>query len=184
MIIIISGLTGSGKTSMSVMLAWRAYRQGRKVYANFKLNFPFEHISLTKLLKFQLENCVIVLDEGYRYMDSHHKSALTTLISYFVNQSRKRHVDFVTNSQRAINIHPQIRDLAHVRIYCEGLGHPDHPTHLRYTFYEVPSGRVTQQTFATAKLQKLFSLYNPDETYDIIAGEREKIKLKEMIKHI
>ena len=140
---------------------------------------------MTEMLKFKIDNCAIGLDEGYRYVDSHHHSRLTTLLSYFVNQSRKRKVHFITNSQRAINVHPQIRDLAHIRIFCEGLGpNPDRPTHLRYTFFERASGRISQVTYATAKLQKAFVLYDPDEVYDIISGLKEQRKLKQWVRSL
>jgi len=184
MITTISGGLGSGKSTMEAILGYKAYRGGRNVYSDFKLNFSFKRISFVEIMKFELSNAVVILDEGYRYADSHHRSKLTTLFTYFVQQTRKRHVDFITASQRIMNIDIRIRDLAELRIFCEALPNSKHPQHLRYTFLEVGTGKITQIAYPMKALQKAFSLFNTDEYYDIFEEAKEKDKIRQMIRAI
>ena len=63
MITLVIGRQGSGKTLFLVKKAYEYYLEGKTIYSNIKLNFPFKHISLIDIIDCKLTNAVVILDE-------------------------------------------------------------------------------------------------------------------------
>jgi hypothetical protein len=98
MIVSLEGPMGSGKTCTATALAYTEYiKNGKKVLANYHMNFPFQYMDhnywLAHLQDDVLQNCVIVLDEGYLESDSRlGMGRMQRLWTYFYAQTRKRDV--------------------------------------------------------------------------------------------
>jgi hypothetical protein len=123
-IIGVVGSFGHGKTLIISNIAkYDLDKHKRKIYANFKLNFDYEPISLDKILSCvenneQLSNCDICLDEVYLLMDSRAHDKLNQIFSYFIMQTRKRDVNLVYSSQLYGMVDLRLRDLASLIIIC------------------------------------------------------------------
>lgn len=89
------GIRGSGKTVGAVRQAYKDYRRGRKIYANFHLNFPYTHINIDDILNFQnLKNATILIDEASIAADCRNSaSKQNKFTGYMLSQSRKNDVD-------------------------------------------------------------------------------------------
>ena len=116
----------SGKTTAAVACAFEQWRQyGRRVISNDHLNFDFTHFDLEYFLEHMthddggLENCTLILDESYQYMDSRlSQSKLSKLFTWFIVQTRKRGVDLYVCTHHILNIDVRLRRAADVRGAC------------------------------------------------------------------
>ena len=114
----IFGDLGSGKTLLSSILGIYSHNKGKKVYANYDLNGA-EKINPIDLLNFELENCVLILDEANTILDSRINSNSNRLIGYFVLQSRHRKVDIYYTSQIAGSVDLRMRLVTSRPIYAQ-----------------------------------------------------------------
>jgi len=108
----ITGLKGAGKTAYMTKLLHDSWKAGRKVRANYKLEFPFEPIDLEFLLTnpHELYDMSIGIDEAQTYFDCRlSQTKKNRIFSYLMLQSRKRHVDIFFTSQQASNVDIRIR---------------------------------------------------------------------------
>jgi hypothetical protein len=108
----ITGLKGAGKTAYMTKLLYDAWKKGRTVRANYKLEFPFKAIDLDFLLTnpYELQDMSIGIDEAQTYFDCRMSaSKKNRIFSYLMLQSRKRHVDIFFTSQQAANVDIRIR---------------------------------------------------------------------------
>lgn len=99
-VVINTGLKGDGKTTLSTLFAYNAHKNGRPVYSNYGLQFPYTELTLNRIKKdiHQLRDAMLVVDEAYLYVDSRNPmSAGNKAISYFVLQSRKEGIDLILN---------------------------------------------------------------------------------------
>lgn len=97
---IITGLKGDGKSTLSTMFAYNAYKAGRPVYSNYGLAFEYTELYLNKVKDEieQLQDAMLVVDEAYLYVDSRNPmSKGNKAISYLVLQTRKKGVDLILN---------------------------------------------------------------------------------------
>lgn len=97
---IITGLKGDGKTTLSTLFAYNAFKAGRPVYSNYGLKFDYTELYLNKVKHEidQLQDAMLVVDEAYLYVDSRNPmSAGNKAISYLVLQTRKKGVDLILN---------------------------------------------------------------------------------------
>lgn len=99
--ILFEGSQGTGKSLCAVAMAYEQYESGRKVISNNHLNFPYTHFDIAYFVEQMsnqedqgLENCILLLDEAYQYMDSRlSQTKINKLFTYFIVQTRKRDVD-------------------------------------------------------------------------------------------
>ena len=120
----IEGPMGSGKSGILAYLGYKDYLKGRKIYSNFHVNFPYtpfnEEIFYRMIDEdFDLNNCHILADEGYVYMDSRTSmSRLNRAVNYYSVQTRKRNVDLSITTHMYTRLDRRIREAVTVRIAC------------------------------------------------------------------
>jgi len=118
------GDIGGGKTASMVKEVYIKYLQGRKIYSNIKLNFPYTPITRDNLQEmatggFNLNNGVLVLDEIHIYIDSRTSmSKSNRIITYFALQTRKVGVDLYYTTQYIDQVDKRIRNLTNNLIEC------------------------------------------------------------------
>lgn len=117
MLIVVNGNLGSGK---SLFLTIYAMMSKRKVVSNFHLERNYEKFNIQDFIKAKYEDCVILLDEAYQYIDSRNSMLeINQLFSYILFQSRKKNVELFVCSQLISTIDIRFRSLADCVIYCE-----------------------------------------------------------------
>jgi len=115
----ICGFPRQGKTLLQVVLGYIAKEYlGMDVLANFEVSFA-KYINPIELLKFELENCVLLLDEAYTLIDSRLNTYANRLQSYFMFQSGKRDVDIIFTAQLLGSIDDRVRELMELKILAE-----------------------------------------------------------------
>lgn len=124
-IVVFEGQIGSGKTLSMVAFAYNAYLQGREVYSNIKLSFPYKEFTKTEWKDWgrsqvQFNNAVFCLDEAHMFFDSR-RSASNIEKTWFVLQSRKHGTDLFLTTQSFRQIDVRARDNCAVVIVCEFL---------------------------------------------------------------
>lgn len=123
-LITIEGPMGSGKTGLASWFAYQDYLKGRRIFCNYHVNFPYTPFDQELFFKlneeeFQLDNCHIVADEGYLYMDARTSmSGGNRVVNYYSMQTRKRAVDMSITTHSFDRLDKRIRQAVTVRIAC------------------------------------------------------------------
>lgn len=128
MLTTLEGVMGSGKTITAVTLAYLGYRDGREIISNIELNFPYTKFDPAFLVDnmntTELKNCIFLLDEAYLMLDSRNSQAkLTKLFTYFVAQTRKRHVDMLICVHHIDTVDKRLRRAVDIRGTCRFTKH-------------------------------------------------------------
>lgn len=124
MIITLEGVMGSGKTTTAAALAYvESQTTGRKVISNVHLNFPFTHFDIQFFLEHladeTLEDCILILDEAYLYLDARTSAGkLNKLFTYFMVQTRKRGVDLYVCTHHIDIVDKRLRRAVDIRGVC------------------------------------------------------------------
>lgn len=116
---------GSGKTLSMVYEAYQYYKKGFKVFANFRLNFPYTR--LTKRVfdamvenKTQLTHCVVLIDEIHIWLDS--RSSMqkkNKMITYWILMTRKASVRLLCTTQHLHQVDKRLRDTIDILVFCK-----------------------------------------------------------------
>lgn len=159
MLTLITGGLGSGKSLMSVILSLIEKSDHKRIVSNFDISNTNEKFQLKKFLKRQYNDCMIILDEVYQYIDSRNSlDSQNKFFSYILYQSRKKSLDLYIIAQQQQSIDIRFRDLTDYIIYCKKL---------RDGFYYVLED-IAQQTNAQIKLsfqhaEQFFPYYDTNE---------------------
>ena len=112
MIALYFGLPGAGKTTILAQKAYDAVKKGKydHVYTNVKLNMPgVTYIDNDCIGQFQLENCLLLIDEATLFADSRaYKSFDKDKLQYFL-MHRHYHVDIILFTQQWDGVDRKIR---------------------------------------------------------------------------
>lgn len=122
MIWLILGGQGSGKTLFLTSLGYHYHKQGRTVYSNFKLGYPYKELQFKDIIDFKVNDSCILLDEAPLWgLDA--RSGLNKLnkkiTSQFISQCRKQGVDLFASTQRERLIDVRVREHADVLAECK-----------------------------------------------------------------
>jgi hypothetical protein len=121
------GLQGGGKSWGMCVIADDMQRiKGYKVFANFWIEIG-EPISIKRLLNYEYNKCVLLLDEAYGVGDSHTNNPVNTYLSEVIHQSRKRECEVFFGTQLLGDLYKRIRESAHRRIECINTGTEKEP---------------------------------------------------------
>jgi len=177
------GGLGSGKTlGMTYMLYLEWKLMGRRIYANYHLNFPHEKLDLRDLLENlpQLNDVAIGADELYIVMDSRLSvSKRNRLLSYFALQTRKRNVTLYFTTQFLDQVDKRLRRLVDYRIMCERVGE----SLFKYTVFNLQSFPPSMHQFYLLG-ERVWHLYDTTELIDFTEDlESDNLKaLKKLLK--
>jgi ABC-type multidrug transport system ATPase subunit len=172
MIIGIFGEMGSGKTLLLTILGKYAYDMGYKIYSNYKVNFEYTPVDIFQLLDMNLENCVLLLDEAYNYLDARlSQTQINTLLSHLVFQTRKRNVHLLFTAQLLRSVDVRLRNLLNLIIVAQKVNKG-----FKYTIFK--ETKVFSLYLKEKDAKKFYTLYN---TYEVIEDEIFKMK-KEKLK--
>jgi len=104
------GLSGSGKTTVMIGKAFKAYERDIDVYANIKLNFPYTHYTTFDELC-AITDGYVIADELWISMDSRISgSKRNRAMSYLLNQIRKNNVLLDYTAQQLHSMDKRVRD--------------------------------------------------------------------------
>lgn len=181
MLVTIAGGLGSGKTLLATVIA---YYSKLDVYSNYQISFthkkaqPFD---LGKFIRAEYENCLIILDEAYTYLESRVSGSETNrIMSYILFQSRKKNVQLYLTCQLLSSIDRRYRELSDIFIIAD---------RYRLDFHYIifhPSGN-SEIFMNYDKMSNFFQFYNTNEVigttntkllFDIqdSAGKKEEIE--------
>jgi hypothetical protein len=156
------GLQGSGKSWGVTVFAEDFYiKESRKVFANFRIEFG-ELIDTKKLMDFEYNDCVLILDEAYGVADSHKTSKANDTISYVILQSRKRKVEVFFATQNEGDLYRRIRESAHRKVLCQNIG-TDKKPYLRYYITDQYNNFVDALEFDTETVRSAYHLFDTEE---------------------
>ena len=93
MIIVITGLTGSGKTWFMTRLMLKDWKDGADIYANLPLYFPNDNERVNRWHNldelYHLTRGVIAIDEGQKLFDARRWASLPVSFAEKIAQHRK-----------------------------------------------------------------------------------------------
>lgn len=125
MIVLITGLTGSGKTWFMTRLMLEDWKLGSEIYANFPLTFPNnnERVSRWHNLDevYHLSNGVIGIDEGQKLFDARRWASLPVSFAEKIAQHRKHFLDIYATSQDIGHIDLRVRSNIHELYNCQSI---------------------------------------------------------------
>lgn len=110
LMMILGGL-GSGKTLCLTYLALRNHLKGRKIYANYKLNFPYERVYSVEKIS-EMHSGFFAGDELWAWLDSQASSSKKNkVITDILTKSRKRGISIAYTLQHKNSIHTRVRSI-------------------------------------------------------------------------
>lgn len=145
MIIVITGLTGSGKTWFMTRLMLNDWKNGAEIYANFPLYFPNENERVSRWHNldelYHLTNGVIAIDEGQKLFDARRWSSLPISFAEKIAQHRKHFLDIYTTTQDVGHIDLRLRSNIHELFNC-------------YSIFRYPRNDRVKPIFQIIKITK------------------------------
>ncbi len=175
MIVGYRGRRGSGKTACMVRDAYISYLNGRKIFSNIKLNFPFDPITSESIENFKesdFKNCVLVIDEIQVLFNSRTwKNKRNMNFSIFVQQTRKRGVDiyFTTQSLRTVDVN--IRENMDIHVFPKPVIRDEVLIMFEVIYFDPYASESFYNNKSDVSIyvraDPIFKLYNSDEIVSI-----------------
>ena len=168
-IIAVVGSMGSGKTLLMTYLAFQDFKDGRNVFSNYGLKFKFEPFNRKFLENYSndgsgLMDCTVCADEFHIWFDSRNSmSKSSKMISYMINQCRKRSVDFMFTTQTIEQVDIRLRRAISLIAYPK-LYQVDKKRFTLKVKYVYPSG--VSRVVLYKDIQEIFKLYDTNEIID------------------
>lgn len=171
MFFLITGIMGSGKTILMVMLAYNFI--DKQILSNFKITLKnVKKLKISDLFDPKLHNVDIFLDEGQIYIDA--RKSQTDENIYFSNvlmQSRKRDIDIYLSTQMKRMIELRFRELdAYKLIKCKkiitNIINEIEIGYFKYKIYDIIEGKryyVDTQIVDLKDASFYFDKYNTNE---------------------
>ncbi len=112
-ITIFKGNLGEGKSLTATFFAYLYHKiLKEKIYANYKLNFPYEPITTVEKLK-KIQNGLLIIDEAYTLFDSRRSASSKNILNTeLIRKSRKKNITTFVISQLFGLVDLRIRYLA------------------------------------------------------------------------
>lgn len=171
MLTLVYGYCGSGKTLFLTAMASLTDKK-RKIYSNYELKLPnYKEFSVAEYVNGKYNNCLILLDEAYNYLDSRMAMDMKhRFMSYMLFQSRKKDVEIICSIQLLQSMDNRFRNLADTIVYCNGLSQKG----FKYQIINIAKIRSLTLFLAPKNLPYIFSLYDTKEVIEPIKSENEQ----------
>jgi RecA/RadA recombinase len=109
---LILGGQGSGKTLLLVALAYKAWKQGKTVYSNVALKFPYKELQYQDIIDCNLKDAVCVIDEIHQLLPARNSMSKINreICDSFISMIRKQNLDVYGTTQTARKVDVRFRD--------------------------------------------------------------------------
>jgi hypothetical protein len=176
MLCCICGNVGSGKTLLTTLLGAIANFQKISVISNYHLNFSYQPIEITKLIKCEYENAYILLDEAYTYLDSRLSSSNRNMaFSYVLFQSRKKNIQMFLTMQIFRTIDVRYRDMIDYIIFCQKMANS-----YKYTIEESITKKQISFEISFTNAILIYGMYDTNEVIlsNVQSNEFQSLKFE------
>jgi hypothetical protein len=114
-------MQGSGKTLYLVKKAYESYLKGKIVYSNVNLHFPFKQLDYNDIVECNLENAIVIIDEGHQLLPSRKSlSAINiSIVDGFLSMVRKKGLELYFSTQTERKIDVRVREESDYKYLCE-----------------------------------------------------------------
>lgn len=121
MIHLVLGRQGSGKTLFLVRQAYLCYLQGKKIYSNIKLNFPFNQLDYQEIVDCKYHDAVILLDEIAQLLPARRsmRKSSVKICDGFLSMARKLNVEIWGTTQTPRKVDVRFREEADYVYFCD-----------------------------------------------------------------
>ena len=113
MIHLVVGKQGSGKTVYVVKKAYDYYKQGKTIYSNVDLKFPYKLLDYDDIINCRLDNAMVIIDEAHQLLGS--RSSMSRInneiTTSFISMVRKKNLDLFLTTQHERKIDARIREM-------------------------------------------------------------------------
>lgn len=151
----VAGLEGGGKTLLLTIFGFLDYDvEGIEIKSNYKTTFS-EYVNPVQILKLELENCTLLMDEAWSQVDSRSNSLAQRLNTYMFVQSRKSDVNVYYSSQLLGAVDLRYRDLSETKILAERLSYG-----FRYTLFDHMGNMEGEFIIEDEQADPFFEMYN------------------------
>jgi len=108
MIHLILGRQGGGKTILAVAKAYEKYLEGKTIYSNVALNFPYQQIKYKDIVNCKLNNGIVLLDEIHLLLPARNSMSKTSreICDGFLSMVRKKNLEIygTTQTERKVDV--------------------------------------------------------------------------------
>lgn len=158
MLTVIVGNCGSGKTLLMSILAYINHFS-TKIVSNYALNFDYEELDFSKLIKSEYEDRMILIDEAYVYLESRSSSSMMNkYLSYVLFQSRKKTINMFITVQLLSTLDLRYRSMIDMIIFAS-----NEQSFFSYLCFDVFSGKHKRINLSLEKALPFFNVYNTNE---------------------
>jgi hypothetical protein len=114
MIHLVIGLQGSGKTLFLVSRAIRGYQEGKKIYSNIDLSFPYIPIDYNDIVNCVYEDAIVIIDEVHQLLPSRRSTSKIniSIVDGFLSMVRKKGLQVYGSCQTARKVDVRFREEA------------------------------------------------------------------------
>lgn len=112
MISLIIGRQGSGKTLFLVKKAHEYYLEGKTIYSNIKLNFPYKPIDYNDIINCRLKNAVVIIDEIHLLLSARNSMSKQNrlICDGFISMVRKMGLNVLGSTQTERKVDVRFRE--------------------------------------------------------------------------
>ena len=133
-----------------------------EIFANFYIEIG-KPISIKKLLNYEYNKAILLIDEAYGIADSHSNNPVNNYVSEVVHQSRKKEVEVFFGTQLLTDLYKRVRESAHRRVECINTGTNKEPI-LNYFIRDNHDNLIGKpKRFKTEVVKSAYHLFNSDE---------------------
>lgn len=172
----IYGKPRTGKTLYLTMLGYFDLNAGRKLYANYNVNYENTRLDIKDILgiaemEMDISEKTVLIQEASKWFDARRSMRTeNVLLSSFTGQSGKREIDIYYDDQFYSRIDKALRDVTDYTFYCKCIrDNKKNPIMFEYRMYEgfpfepnfQPTGKVFR--FPAFAMQQFYSMYDTRE---------------------
>jgi hypothetical protein len=127
MINLILGFQGHGKTLLAVKIAYEKHIEGKTIYSNVALNFPYKQIDYNDIINCKYDNAVVILDEIHLLLPARASLSKTSrlICDNFLSMVRKKNLDIYGTTQTIRKVDVRFREEADFMFYVEKYAYLD-----------------------------------------------------------